>query len=100
MHGRSRRSYADRLAQESRLLGVALDQMDIGARRLRQGAGKNHTWKATTAAKIDPDFRGRSQTQKLERIGDVSGPEMRKRRWRYKIRFALPLQKQTDVAIQ
>ena len=31
MHGRSRRSYANRFAQEGRLLGVALDQMDMAS---------------------------------------------------------------------
>ena len=79
MHGRSRRSYADRLAQERRLLGVSFDEMDIGAWYFREGAGENHTWKATAAAEIDPSFRRWDQLEELQRISDVPGPEMRKR---------------------
>src|SRR3954468_11055610 len=100
MHGRCCRSYAHRLAQKGRFFGIALDQMDIGARRLRQCAGENHTREAAAAAKVDPDFRRRSQAQKLERISDVSSPEMRKRRWRDEVGLGLPLLQEADVAIQ
>src|SRR3954452_10860112 len=100
MHGRCCRSYAHRLAQKGRFFGIALDQMYIGTRRLRQRAGKNHTREAAATAKIDPDFRRRSQAQKLERISDVSSPEMRKRRRRDEIGFGLPLHEEADVAIE
>src|SRR3954468_4070752 len=100
MHGRCCRSYAHRLAQKGRFFGIALDQMDVGARRLRQRASESHTREAAAAAKVDPDFRRRSQAQKLERISDVSRPEMRKRRWRDEIGFGLPLHEKADVSIE
>src|ERR1051325_5458963 len=100
MHGRNRRSYAHRLAQKGCFFGIALDQVDIGARRLRQRAGENHARETAAAAKVDPYFRRRSQAQKLERISDVSSPEMRKRRWGDEIGLGLPLHEETDIAIQ
>src|SRR5438128_788366 len=99
MHGRSRRSYAHRLTQKGCFFGVALDQMNIGTRRLCECTGKNHAWKAAAAAKVDPGLRIRSQAQKLERIGDVSGPAMRKRRRCDEIGLGLPRHEEIDIAI-
>ena len=47
----------DHLTQEGRLLGVALDQVNIGTRRLCQRAGENHAGETASAAKVDPDLR-------------------------------------------
>src|SRR6266481_4463788 len=91
---------AERLAQEGGLLGVALDQMDHGARRLRQYASQHHAGKAAAAAEISPDFCARSESQELERIGNMPRPQVWKRRGCDQICLRLPLQKEADIAIQ
>jgi len=99
MHGRSSRSYANGFAEERRLLGVALDQMDSCARRFRQGAREDHAGKSAAAAKVEPDLCRWREIQELQRIGNVSRPEMGKRGGRDEIRFGLPLQEESNVAV-
>ena len=48
----------------------------------------------------DPDLGRWRECQKLQRIGDMPGPQMWKGRWRHQIGFRLPFQQQGDIAIQ
>src|SRR5262245_43209639 len=100
MHSPRRARDAYGLAQKRSLLGDTLDQIDSGARRLRQRTGQHDTWKAAAAAKIDPGLCGRSERQELQRIGDMTRPEIRKRGGGDEIRLRLPLPKQRDIAIE
>src|SRR5689334_9599059 len=100
MHGRWCRSYANRFAQEGGFLGVALDQMDMGAGRIRQRASEHDARKATAAAEVDPDFCRMRQAEKLERIGNVTRPEIRKCRWRDEVGLGLPRHQEIDIAIE
>ena len=61
-------------AQECYLLGVALNQVHAGLRRVRQCAGDRHAGKASPGAEIGPDPRMRRQREDLQRIGDMAGP--------------------------
>ena len=74
MHGPSRGCDADGLTQEGRFLGVALDQVNVGARRFRQRAGKHHARKPATATEVGPDLCRWRQAQELEGIRDMAGP--------------------------
>ena len=76
MDHRRRAGDARRLAQERRLLGVALDQVDFGAGRVRERAGDHQAGEAGAAAEVDPGPGVRREVEKLERVGDVPGPEL------------------------
>ena len=86
--------------RKAAFLALRSTRWTIGARRLRQRAGQHHAGKAAAAAEVDPDLRRRGEVQELQRIGDVAGPEMWKRRGRDEIGLGLPLQEQIDVAIE
>src|SRR5215831_20021712 len=98
-HAGGRRD-ADRLAQKGSLLGVSLDQVDGRTWRLRQCASQDHAGKAATTAKVDPDFCGGGQREKLQRVGDVPGPQMRERRWSDQIGLRLPFPEQLEIAVK
>jgi hypothetical protein len=56
--------------------------------------------KATAAAEVDPGFGDRGKRDKLERVGDVPGPEMLQRRGRDQIGLGLPLPKEVKIEIE
>src|SRR5215470_1634132 len=93
-------SDAQSFAQEGRFLGVALDQMHGGVRRLRKRTCQHDPGETAAAAEIDPRLGGWREREKLERVRDVTGPKMRKRRWRDQIRFGLPLLQERNIAIE
>ena len=74
MYDSRRRRDSQCFAQEGGFFGIALDQMDHRALRLRQRAGQHHTGEASAAADIDPRPGVRGKAEKLERVGDVAGP--------------------------
>src|SRR3954447_14802299 len=100
MYDSRRCSYADGFAQEGRLLGDSLDQMDARPGRPCHGASQDDAGKAAATAEVGPAFGRRSESDELKRVGDVPGPEMRQRRGRDEIGLGLPLPQQCDVAIE
>lgn len=90
-----------RFAQKRRLLGVALDELNGRAFMLRHCTGQHHTGKAAARLPKSSQWsRRRREIQKLERIGDVPGPELRKRGGRDEIGLGLPRHQQIDIAIE
>ncbi len=91
---------ANCFAQEGRLLGDSLDEMDAGARRPGHGTGEDDAGKAAAAAEVGPALGRRGEIDELKRVGDVPGPELRQGRGRDQIGLGLPLPEQRDVAIE
>jgi hypothetical protein len=100
MHDSRRGRDSQCLAQESCFFGVALDQVDHGARGLRECAGEHNAGETAAAAEVDPDLCGRRPCQKLKRVGDMAGPEVGQGRRRDEIGLGLPLPEEVEVAIE
>ena len=78
-------------AQEGRLLGDSLDEMDTDVRRPGHGAGQDDAGEAATAAEVGPTFGRWGESDELKRVGDVPGPEVRQCRGRDEVGLGLPL---------
>ena len=90
----------DRLAQEGGLFAIAFNEMNLRAGRFGKGAGDRDGRKAAARAEVDPDFGAGDNVQKLQRVGDVPGPDFRDRRRRDQIYPRLPFQEQRDEPVQ
>ena len=47
--------FADCFAQEGGLFSGALDQVDAGARNIREDARKDYTWETAAGSEIEPN---------------------------------------------
>src|SRR6185437_2630823 len=55
---------------------------------------------AAAAAEVDPGPGGRGERDKLERVGDVAGPEMRQGGRRDQVGLGLPLPKEVEIEVE
>ena len=100
MHPRRRAGDALRLAQEGSFFRIAFNEMNHRAGRAGERNGEHHAGEAGARAEVDPNPRLWGKLDELQRIGDMPGPKIRKRRRRDEIGFSLPLDEQRSVPIQ
>ena len=82
------------------LFSIAFNQMDRGARDVGQRAGDHQPGKSGAGAEIDPDFGLRGEVEKLQRIGDMPGPDLRNRGRRDQVHALLPFDQQRHESIE
>ncbi len=63
------------LAQEIGLFPIAFNQMDSRPGTSASAQAMHQAGKSGPGAEIDPDFGLRGEVEKLQRIGDVPGPD-------------------------
>ena len=93
--------YADGLTQQGLPFGVALDQVNVGARRLPSRRRRAPRLETPAAAEVGPILPMAPSLGKLEGSSRTwPSPQMWKCRRRDEICFGLPLHQEIDVAIQ
>ena len=95
-----RAANARRLAQERAFFPMLSTRWTCRPGCVRQRAGDDQPGKSSAGAEIDPDSCFWRQIQKLQRIGDVPGPNHRLGRGRDQIDALLPLQQERNKAVE
>ena len=98
-HGRDLK-VVDGFAQERGFFADAFHQMDGGPFPACEGAGDDDPRKARAGSEIDPAFGVRRQRQELERIGDVTRPDVRDGRTRNQVDMGRNIEELVDEQVQ
>ena len=88
------------LSQERGLFQVAFDEMNGSTWFVSKRAGKHEPGKSASGSQIDPHTCLRRKINKLERIGDVPGPQLRHRGGCNQVDGTLPIQQECDKSIE
>lgn len=91
---------ANCLAQEGDFFGVGFHQVNAGFGNFRQRAGYGQARKPSAGTKVGPNASLWRKRDQLQRVRDMTGPEISLCRRCDQIDLALPAQEHSDEAIQ
>ena len=100
VHNRRQHQFSHRLAKESSLLPLALDQMHGRAGPIGERARDDDAGKSSASADIEPNSGIGREIEELERIRDVAGPDLADRGAADQIGVALRGQQERDETVE